>query len=74
MRHRKLTLIALSALLITPALAGCGLRGDLRVPPPIYGEDMRTEEQKAEAQKSIDAAKERKARQAEAKAKEKSGG
>ncbi|WP_017931315.1 LPS translocon maturation chaperone LptM [Robiginitomaculum antarcticum] len=66
MRHRKTKTIGLLALLIMPVLAGCGLRGDLRTPPPIYGEDLRTDEQKAEAQKAIDAAKARKARKAEA--------
>jgi len=49
--------------MITPALAGCGLRGDLKTPPPIFGEDKRTDEQKAEAQKAIEAQRKRRANQ-----------
>ena len=64
MPHRTLKTIGVIALMMTPLLAGCGLRGDLKTPPPIFGEDKRTDEQKAEAQKAIDAAQERKARKA----------
>ncbi len=64
MSHSRLKTISVIALLMTPFLAGCGLRGDLKTPPPIFGEDKRTDEQKAEAQKAIDAARERKARKA----------
>lgn len=62
MSHSRLKTISVIALLMTSLLAGCGLRGDLKTPPPIFGEDKRTDEQKAEAQKAIDAARERKAR------------
>ena len=64
MSYRTIKTIGVIALLMTPLLAGCGLRGDLKTPPPIFGEDKRTEAQKAEAQKAIDAARERKARKA----------
>jgi len=30
------------------ALSACGIRGELSTPPPIWGEDTRTPEQKAE--------------------------
>jgi len=33
------------------ALSSCGIRGDLKTPPPVWGEDNRTSEQKAEAAK-----------------------
>lgn len=32
-------------------LSACGIRGDLKTPPPLWGEDTRTAEQKAEAAK-----------------------
>ena len=45
------TLIALS--LVTGfALSACGIRGDLKTPPPVWGDDNRTAEQKAEAAKN----------------------
>lgn len=62
MSHRTIKAIGLIALMVTPLIAGCGLRGDLKTPPPIFGEDKRTDAQKAEAQKAIDAARERKIR------------
>ena len=30
------------------ALSSCGIRGELKTPPPIWGEDNRTAKQKAE--------------------------
>lgn len=33
------------------ALSACGIRGDLKTPPPLWGDDKRTAEQKAEAAK-----------------------
>jgi len=45
------TLIALS-LMGTFALSSCGIRGDLKTPPPVWGDDNRTAEQKAEAAKT----------------------
>ena len=44
------TLIALS-LVGAFALSACGIRGDLKTPPPVWGDDNRTAEQKAEAAK-----------------------
>jgi len=29
------------------ALAGCGVRGELERPPPLWGEDLRTPEERA---------------------------
>ena len=34
------------------ALSACGIRGELKTPPPIWGEDNRTAEQKAEDAKN----------------------
>jgi len=33
------------------ALSACGIRGELKTPPPLWGDDTRTAEQKAEAAK-----------------------
>jgi predicted small lipoprotein YifL len=30
------------------ALSSCGIRGELKTPPPVWGEDVRSAEQKAE--------------------------
>lgn len=45
---------ALIALALTSsfALSACGIRGDLKTPPPLWGDDNRTAEQKAEAAKA----------------------
>lgn len=43
-------LIALS-LVAGFALSACGIRGELKTPPPVWGDDNRTAEQKAEAAK-----------------------
>jgi len=32
------------------ALSACGIRGDLKAPPPLWGDDKRTAEQKADAE------------------------
>ena len=42
---RTLVLITLFAL--STLLAGCGVRGDLERPPPLWGEDLRTEAERA---------------------------
>lgn len=44
--HSK-TLIA-ATLIGAFALSACGIRGDLKTPPPVWGDDNRTAEQKAE--------------------------
>jgi predicted small lipoprotein YifL len=36
-----------SALGAVCVLSACGVRGDLERPPPIWGEDQRTEEERA---------------------------
>jgi len=45
------TLIA-ATLIAGFVLSACGIRGDLKTPPPIWGEDNRTAEQKAEDAKT----------------------
>ena len=46
-----------SSVLIGLALSGCGLRGELKTPPPIWGEDKRSpEEIKANAPSKPDEA------------------
>lgn len=45
------TLIA-ATLIAGFALSACGIRGNLKTPPPVWGEDNRTAEQKAEDAKS----------------------
>lgn len=39
--------LPLAALLITVSLAGCGIRGDLERPAPVWGPDNRTEDERA---------------------------
>lgn len=43
---RRLTL-ALSGLAALLALTGCGIRGDLERPPPVWGPDERTAQDRA---------------------------
>ena len=45
------TFIALS-LVAGFALSACGIRGELKTPPPVWGDDNRTAEQKAEDAKT----------------------
>jgi predicted small lipoprotein YifL len=45
------TIIALS-LIAGFALSACGIRGDLKTPPPIWGEDIRSAAEKAEDAKT----------------------
>lgn len=54
--------LLITALLATPLIASCGLRGDLKTPPPIYGEDQRSEAEKAEAEEAEKKLRERKER------------
>ena len=51
---RRLNFNALIALSLVAgfALSACGIRGDLKTPPPVWGDDNRTAEQKAEAAKN----------------------
>lgn len=51
------------------ALSACGIRGDLKTPPPLWGEDIRTEAQKAEVEKAKADRVKRKAEQTEREAK-----
>jgi len=51
---RRLTL-ALSGVFAVLMLTGCGIRGDLERPPPVWGPDERTEEERAhETQQDAD--------------------
>lgn len=43
---RRLTL-ALTGLLAGFLMTGCGIRGDLERPPPVWGPDERTDEERA---------------------------
>jgi predicted small lipoprotein YifL len=43
---RRLTL-ALSGLAAVLLISGCGIRGDLERPPPVWGPDERTDEERA---------------------------
>jgi len=43
---RRLT-FALSGLAAVLILTGCGIRGDLERPPPVWGPDERTPEERA---------------------------
>lgn len=43
---RRLTL-AFSGIFALLLVSGCGIRGDLERPPPIWGPDERTEEERA---------------------------
>lgn len=52
--------LLIAALLATPFITSCGLRGDLKTPPPIYGEDQRSEAEKAEAEEAEKKLRERK--------------
>ena len=58
-----LTLIAGSV------LAACGIKGDLQTPPPLWGEDIRSEAQKAEAESAQAELEKRAAEKAARKAK-----
>jgi len=43
---RRLT-FALSGLAAVLLISGCGIRGDLERPPPVWGPDERTDEERA---------------------------
>jgi predicted small lipoprotein YifL len=51
---RRLTL-ALSGLAAVLLISGCGIRGDLERPPPIWGPDERTDEERAHETEEEDA-------------------
>lgn len=38
-RRSRLMAYTLSALLCAPALSACGIKGELKTPPPIFGQD-----------------------------------
>ena len=46
-RQQFSTSIALT-LIAGFTLSACGIRGELKTPPPVWGDDIRSEEQKAE--------------------------
>ncbi len=53
MKRRQLPLRLISLTLIAGfALSACGIRGDLKTPPPLWGEDIRTDAQKAEVERA----------------------
>ena len=71
MKRRTLSvrLIALS-LIAGFTLSACGIKGDLKTPPPLFGEDIRTDVQKAEVEKAKAERAKRAAESAAKKAKE----
>ena len=42
---RQILGLTASSVLIGLVLSGCGLRGELKTPPPIWGEDLRSPEE-----------------------------
>jgi len=53
MKRRTLSIRLVSLSLIAVfALSACGIKGDLKTPPPLWGEDIRSEAQKAEVEKA----------------------
>lgn len=53
MKRRQLSARLLCLALITGfTLSACGIRGDLKTPPPLWGEDIRTDAQKAEVERA----------------------
>jgi len=53
MKRRTLSIRLVSLSLIAGfALSACGIKGDLKTPPPLWGEDIRSEAQKAEVEKA----------------------
>ncbi|PHQ66787.1 MAG: argininosuccinate lyase [Robiginitomaculum sp.] len=47
----KLTLTALLGVFALGTLAACGIKGDLKTPPPIWGDKSQTDKTKAEKSK-----------------------
>jgi len=68
-RAQSVRLIALS-LFAGFALSACGIKGGLKTPPPLFGEDIRTEAQKAEVERAKAERAKRAAESAARKAKE----
>ena len=70
MKRRQLPARLLCLTLISGfALSACGIRGDLQTPPPLWGEDIRTDAQKAEAESAKADRAKRAAQRAEKEAK-----
>lgn len=53
MKRRQIQIRLISLSLIAGfALTACGIRGDLKTPPPLWGEDIRTDAQKSDVEKA----------------------
>lgn len=53
MKRRQISARLISLTLIMGfALSACGIRGDLKTPPPLWGDDIRTEAQKADVERA----------------------
>lgn len=53
MKRRQLPARLICLTLITGfALSACGIRGDLKTPPPLWGEDIRSDSQKADVERA----------------------
>lgn len=50
------------------ALSACGIKGELKTPPPLFGQDIRSEAQKAEVERAKAERAERAAQKAARKA------
>ncbi len=50
-RHISIRFISLS-LIAGFTLSACGIKGELNTPPPLWGEDIRSEAQKAEVERA----------------------
>jgi len=53
MKRRQFSARLISLSLVAGfALSACGIKGELQTPPPLWGEDIRTEAQKADAERA----------------------
>ena len=47
-RRSQFNALIATTLVAAFALSACGIRGELKTPPPLWGDDNRTSEQKAQ--------------------------
>ena len=47
-RRSQFNALIATTLVVAFALSACGIRGELKTPPPLWGDDNRTSEQKAQ--------------------------
>jgi len=69
MKRRQLSVLFIpTSLIVAFALSACGIKGDLKTPPPLWGQDIRSEAQKADAERAKAERAERKAQKSARKA------